>query len=86
MASDPLLLQWLKLIIKSRPSYGENVADIRDINDVQNGIFAAVAIHIAFDLHSLVVLKVCLCLSTQFSLFHLSHHQYSDSQPYSLYH
>ena len=83
MTSDVLLLQWLKLIIDSHPSYSEDMADIRDINDVQNGIFAAVAIHIAFDLCSLVV---CLCLSTQFSLFHLSHHQYSDSQPYSLYH
>ncbi|KAF8342474.1 hypothetical protein F5887DRAFT_974428 [Amanita rubescens] len=48
---------WLQLIVRNRPSHGENVATLNNINDIRNGIFASSLIHASFDKRLVVVLK-----------------------------
>ena len=72
MISDPLLFQWLELIINNCSDNGENVAQLNDINDIHNGIFAIGKIHYEFDPHKLVILKVHHICPPNIQLFHFS--------------
>ena len=54
-----LPLQWFQLIIANRPTNGENVAQLSDINDIRNGVFSNNSIHTAFDARDVVILRVC---------------------------
>ncbi|KAF8232675.1 hypothetical protein L208DRAFT_1360845 [Tricholoma matsutake] len=49
--------EWFRLIVENRPRYSEDVTELKDINDIRNGIFAAVQIHNAFDPRRVVILK-----------------------------
>jgi hypothetical protein len=54
-----LPLQWFCLIVANRPKYGENVANLNDINDVRNGVFSSLQINAVFDQRRVAILKVC---------------------------
>ncbi|OJA19404.1 hypothetical protein AZE42_13933, partial [Rhizopogon vesiculosus] len=49
--------EWFRLIVENRPTYDEQVTELNDINDVQNGVFANTSIHPNFDSHHVVIPK-----------------------------
>jgi hypothetical protein len=67
MVSDHLhflrSLQWYRQIIANRPKDKDNLTRLRDINDIQNGMFVGTNVHCPFNARRLVILKVrCFCL------------------------
>jgi outer membrane scaffolding protein for murein synthesis (MipA/OmpV family) len=62
MVSDHLhflrSLQWYWQIIANRPKDEDNLTKLRDINDIQNGVFVGANVHRPFDARRLVILKV----------------------------
>ena len=53
------LKQWFRLIKTNRPNSEEDVAQLDDINDIRNGVFANVSVCTYFDRRRVVILKVC---------------------------
>jgi hypothetical protein len=53
-----LRFQWLRLIVGHRPHNGDNVTNFNDINDIRNGVFSSVMVHVAFDMREVAILKV----------------------------
>lgn len=49
--------EWFRLIVDNRPSYSEDVSQLRDINDIRNGVFATATLHLLFDPRWVVILK-----------------------------
>jgi hypothetical protein len=66
--------QWFRLIVLNRPTNGENVTTLDNINDIRNGIFANSILYCAFDLREVAVLKVrhIWSLAYPFSLTHVA--------------
>ena len=65
-------LQWYWKIIANRPKDRDNVAKLRDINDIQNRVFVGTNIHRPFDARRQVFLKVCCFCLAMFPPSHLS--------------